>query len=176
MKLKMVYGCPETGEEITKEVFTSAEFPDSNDSNDDVELDWNNSVHIHIVYDETNFKPYMCDMHSHGLDKIIGSELQYVLDVGCWEYFLERSNMFRNIAKKILKKEIELKNGVEFYYEEFGCPLRLFHTTDCYGEPIYRVIEPTLDGEWPEETDREGFKSQYDNPYLPKACAGCFDD
>lgn len=121
----------------------------------------------HLVKDES-LKNYMVDMHSHGLEDEIGTEFQYVIDRGEKENFGEIQDMFSEAATKVLNNELQLKDGEIYTSELFSCDLKLFKTKDSANKSIFRIIEPDLKGNFPETSDKEWIKCQYESPYKEK--------
>lgn len=74
-------------------------------------VNWDGSCHIVIFDDDDknnkvikNFSKNFVDMHSHGLKEVIGTELQYIINVGMHEYFAERVRELINPGECVIYK------------------------------------------------------------------------
>ena len=126
-------------------------------------LNWNGTCHI---VNGEEFKDGMVDMHSHGLKECIGTEFQYVLDVGDKSYFAERQTLFSQVANLVVNKHLKLEDGLTFIVPKWtGCKFRFFKTKDLDGEDIFRIVECDMKGKFPNDDGCSSFyKTQYDNP------------
>lgn len=128
---------------------------------------------IHMVTDRTcekckgegnSFHKYMCDAHSHGMNKFGYRELQMVLliDPKLIAYAIN------SVAEKILDEDIKPKDKLVIS-NVFGCDIRLDEVTDKDGKLLWRIVVPDEKGKYPEETDDEIFAMQSGSPYKSKA-------
>lgn len=126
-------------------------------------------IYIHMVTDGTcekckgegnSFHKYMCDAHSHGMDKFGHRELQMVLliDQKLIAYAIN------SVAEKILDEDIKPKDKLVIS-NVFGCDIRLDEATDKDGKLLWRIVVPDEKGKYPEETDDEIFAMQSGSPY-----------
>lgn len=129
-------------------------------------LNWNG--YCHVIYD----LPFpFIDMHFHGLDKEIGTELQYVLDVGS-EYLSERQELIYDCATEIFNGILSIDSDKPFTLKDFGwgdCKFKFFKTKDSNDKPIIRIIECDMTGKFPENKNCDPyFAKQYDDIYKDK--------
>lgn len=124
---------------------------------------WDGSCHI-VTLDDNDIN---VDMHSHGLKEEIGTELQYVLNVGKKEYFAERQQLFYQIADEVVMNKLKIEDGNVFILKGWkDCKFKFYKTNDCFGEEIYRVIECDMNGRFPDDPYCNSFfKSQYNDIY-----------
>lgn len=116
---------------------------------------WDGRCHI-VVPNKgdvmTDVKKHIIDMHSHGLKDKIGTELQYVLNVGKEEYFQERVEMFYGIADAVLDGKLKIEDSTIFTLKDWGnCKFKFHKTKDSCNEDIFRVIECDMNGKFPED-------------------------
>lgn len=125
-------------------------------SNDDV--DWQ----IHYVTDTTSFKPQMCDVHTHGIDKHLGVELQMILNVG------PQLTMFvlNNVGKLVLTgKKFQPGDRLFGLFQDEDMPIGFIKGRDKDGVDVLRVCLP--DEHCNVFSNAEGiYGQQNQNPYL----------
>ena len=112
---------------------------------------------------EGSFMPYMCDAHTHGLDKYGSKELQVVL------YLDPRivGTIINNVGMNIKEGKVVLRDGMLLDgYIEGGYKIEVFETLDEFGDPVFRLILPDSEGRFPGESDEYPFSAQYYDPYI----------
>lgn len=119
---------------------------------------------IHMVADES-FYEYMCDAHTHGLDRYGSYEIQMVLNLG--------PNIIGAIINDVGER---IRNGLVLhdggYIEgvlENGVKIKVFETKDEFGKPIFRLLLPDEQNRFPGDTDIYPYNMQLETPYRPQA-------
>lgn len=120
-----------------------------------MKVNWNGTCHI-VVPDEKDMgnivHENIVDMHSHGLKKLIGTELQYIINVRKTEYFQERVSLFYSIAEAVLKGSLKIEDGKVFTFDGWeDCKFKFFKAKDANKEDIFRVVECDMKGKFPED-------------------------
>lgn len=122
---------------------------------------------IHLVFDkdedkEPNFHNAMCDAHTHGLNKYGSLELQFVLT-----YPPSAIGYILNTVAESIRDGLELEDGDMLTgICDDNAALKVFKTTDYYGDPIFRLVMPDGDMKYPEESSEYPYNMQYRSPYL----------
>ena len=104
-----------------------------------IKLEWD----IHYVTNGTltvgnsTFPKYICDAHTHGLNKLNHPELQLVLDYGP-----EEVARLINAVGIMIRKGKTFKNGdkISGLYED--CDVYIRETDDVNGKPLLRLVIP----------------------------------
>ena len=126
-------------------------------------FDWD----IHLVSDEyanneQTFRNAMCDAHTHGLGKYGSLEIQFIL-----AYPSNAIGYLLNTVAESIQNGLKLEDGnMKKGICDDDAALKVFKTTDCYGEPIFRLVMPDGDMKYPEESNEYPYNMQYDSPYL----------
>lgn len=121
---------------------------------------------IHLVSDYGNsvkdFKDYMADSHTHGLERYCGRELQIVLNL-----YPELVMYVLNSIGKFIVKGYEFLDGDMIYglFEDENLAVRLEERTDKDGKPIFRVWMPDENGAV-DETAEGLYGRQGEEPYI----------
>lgn len=112
----------------------------------------------------------MMDFHTHGLDKYLGAELQFVL--GPPFYDIQEPGMILNDVGDLLKNGAYVVHDglvIDDFFSDHA-PIRINISKDSFGEDIWRIIVPDMELRWPEETDLEPFCLQMidHSPYVSR--------
>ena len=93
------------------------------------------------------YPSYVCDAHTHGMDKYNHLEFQVILDYGLFEI----GRLLNTMGKRVQNGE-SFKDGdwVKGLYED--CDVLLREIPDSAGEPVLRLIIPDRDNKMPEES------------------------
>jgi hypothetical protein len=96
---------------------------------------------------EEQFPEYICDAHTHGMDKYNHPEFQIVLNYGMQEV----GRILNEMGLRVQAGE-KFKDGdaVEQIYED--CNVYIFETTDCDGKNILRILIPDKENKMPTES------------------------
>ena len=113
-------------------------------------------------------RKYMCDAHTHGLDKYGSPELQIVLNVP-----LELIGYTLNSVGEMIRDGLKLEDGMtlEGLFQD-DLKLKVFLTKDTQGKDIFRLIFPDSDFRFPEESEQYPYSEQYGSPYLDEVHEG----
>lgn len=98
---------------------------------------------------EYPFAPYICNTHTHGLDKYDGHpEFQVILDYGDREtcYILNELGCRVRAGARYQTGDL-----VDLVFED--CPVRLDTFVDDEDNPLLRVIIPDSQNRWPEDPE-----------------------
>lgn len=123
-----------------------------------IKIDWQ----IHLVSDNKGFKKYMCDAHTHGINKFFNTEIQMVLNID--------SKLIANLINDIGRL---IKSGYKFTEGDLlynlltdDMPIGFINAKDYEGEPILRILLPDVNGEVYKPNVTDVYAMQYENPYI----------
>ena len=112
-------------------------------------------------YHEDTFLPFMCDAHTHGLDKFGSPELQLVLNLD-----LHLVGYILNTVGDMVRDGLVLEDGMEITgLFEGEASLKTFFTEDRNGVKICRLILPDTEFRFPEESEEYPYNKQLESPY-----------
>lgn len=89
---------------------------------------------------------YICDAHTHGMNKYGHLEFQVILDTGPKHVGYILNELGYRVRSGQTFKSGDFVDGI---FED--CLVRLMETTDSAGEKILRVIIPDDQNHWPED-------------------------
>lgn len=97
--------------------------------------------------------PYLCDCHTHGLEKYGGKELQLVVKLpqNMIGYLL-------NVVGAMVRAGAELKDGDYIDRLLEGCSVLIVKNEDSSGKEILRIVVPDAKGRFPKD---EGCEQPY---------------
>ena len=96
--------------------------------------------------EENGFPEYICDAHTHGMDKYGHPEFQVVLNYGPQEVGRLLNTMGCRVRDGERFKDGDLVKGL---YED--CDILLREISDCNNVPVLRLIIPDKQNRWPEQ-------------------------
>lgn len=120
---------------------------------------------IHLITnseEETAFMAGMCDAHTHGLDKYGSLEIQFVLAYPTPMIGHILNEIGARVANGERLSDGSLLKGIC----DDEAELKVYETTDVFGEPILRIIMPDGEFKYPEESTEYPYNMQYENPYI----------
>lgn len=118
------------------------------------EIDWvihyvANGVKCSVCGEEENgFPQYICDAHTHGMDRYKHPEFQVVLNYGMDEVGRLLNTMGCRVRDGERFRDGDLVKGL---YED--CDILLREMPDCNGKALLRLIIPDKQNRWPEQAE-----------------------
>lgn len=96
----------------------------------------------------------MMDFHTHGLEKYLGAELQFVLGYD----IVEAGSILNHVGTLLKDGPYFVADGlvIKDYFSDHAS-LRINLSKDCFGKKIWRIIVPDSKLRWPEESDEEPY-------------------
>lgn len=114
----------------------------------DIDYLSNNAVCAKCGKKETRFPKYICDAHTHGMERYGHLNFQVVLDYGMQEVAYLLNAICQRVHNGERFKDKDLVAGLYL-----DCDIQLRQVTDCDGQPILRLIIPDRQNRLPEESE-----------------------
>lgn len=133
------------------------------------DIDWiihylSNNVVCNSCGNQTeNFLPYICDAHTHGMDKYNHPEFQVVLDLGPGMIGYLLNSMGYRVQAGETFKDGDVVTGITSTKESEDLPLRL-KEVESNGKKLLRIILPDEKYRFP---DDEGCQEVYNLQHMP---------
>lgn len=96
---------------------------------------------------ETGFPDYICDAHTHGMDKYGHPEFQVVVNYGPKEVGRLLNEMGRRVQNGERLKDGDVVKGLYL-----DCDILLRKIPDCNDRPVLRLIIPDKENKMPEDS------------------------
>lgn len=107
--------------------------------------EWTAHLVMFSEEDENQFNRYLCDCHTHGLDKFDSLEIQVVLKV--------KKEIITHIIATVsamIECGVHLQDG-DLIEQVLSCPVRIRKNEDLYGNEILRIVLPDENMKFPED-------------------------
>lgn len=105
---------------------------------------------------EKSFPQYVCDAHTHGMDKYGHLEFQVVVDYGPKEI----GRLLNTMGLRVQQGE-RFKNGDKVKGLYLDCDVTLWQMSDSNGKDILRLIIPDKENRMPEDSGEPHSWQQY---------------
>lgn len=119
---------------------------------------------IHVVSsseEDEDIYPGMCDAHTHGLDKYGHLEFQFVLAYP-YEFI---GQILNGIGERVKNGETFQDGDLIDGFLKPPAKLKVFKTTDAFGNDVLRLLVPDGKYRWPEDSDEYPYSMQQFSPY-----------
>lgn len=113
---------------------------------------------------EESFPEYVCDAHTHGMNKYNHLEFQVVLDYGPQE----TGRLLNTMGDRVRDGE-SFKDGDEIKGLYLDCSVFLKEVRDASNNKVLRLIIPDKENRLPEQSTAPYTWQTYDTPVLYKA-------
>lgn len=97
---------------------------------------------------ENSFPQYVCDAHTHGMNRYNHLEFQVIIDYGPEEVGRLLNSMGRRVQNGERFKNNDVVKGLYL-----DCDVHLWEMSDASGRPVLRLIIPDKQNRMPEKAD-----------------------